>query len=127
MVSLSSNGSFKKTEHFLTQMLKLPATISSVMHQCGQEGVEALKNETPRESGRAANSWDYEVVEKNGRYILTWINTDVEEGFSVAIMLQYGYGTGTGGYVQGVDYINPTLKPIFDKIRDKVWKAVTSA
>lgn len=127
MVSLSSSGSFKKTEHFLTQMTKLPATISSVMHQCGAEGVEALRNATPFESGLAAASWDYEVVIKNGRYSLIWINTDVEKGFSVAIMLQYGYATGTGGYVEGVDYINPTIRPIFDRIRDKVWKAVTSA
>jgi hypothetical protein len=127
MVSLSSSGSFKKTEQFLKAMTKLPSTISSVMHQCGKEGVEALKNETPRDSGRVASSWDYEVFIKDGRYSLTWTNNDIEEGFPVAIMLQYGYATGTGGYVQGVDYINPTLRPIFDRIRDKVWKAVTSA
>jgi len=127
MVYLSSEGSFKKTEQFLSKMLKLPSTITAVMEQCGQEGVEALRNATPSDTGRTANSWDYEVVAKDGHYILTWTNIDIEEGFPVAIMLQYGYGTGTGGYVQGVDYINPTLRPIFDRIRDKVWKAVTSA
>jgi hypothetical protein len=93
----------------------------------GNEGVNALASATPVESGLAAKSWGYKVARKGEVYTITWTNSDVEKGFPVAIMLQYGYGTGTGGYVQGHDYINPAIKPIFDKIAAKVWKAVTSA
>ena len=127
MVSISTSGSFKRTDKFLKAMLNLPKAIISNMETIGREGVEELKNATPRDSGRAAYSWDYEVTERNGVYSLTFTNKDLEEGFPVAVMLQYGYATGTGGYVQGEDYINPALRPIFDRIRDKVWKAVTSA
>jgi hypothetical protein len=92
-----------------------------------QEGVRALAAATPMESGLASDSWDYEI-EKSGRAVtIKWTNVDVESGFPVAIMLQLGYGTGTGGYVQGRDYINPAMKPVFDSIEAKVWKAVTSA
>ena len=127
MISIGSSGSTKKTEKFLQAMTKLPDTIVSVMHEAGKRGVEALRHNTPVETGLVAQSWDYKVYRKNGTYSIVWTNSDVEGGFPVAIMLQYGYGTGTGGYVQGRDYINPALKPIFDDISTKVWKAVTSA
>lgn len=92
-----------------------------------REGVSALISGTPVDSGLAADSWDYEI-ERSGKMVtIKWTNSNVENGFPVAIMLQYGYGTGTGGYVQGRDYINPAMKPVFDSIADKVWKAVTSA
>lgn len=127
MISATSSGSFKKTESFLNRMLKLNETIMSVMHSCGREGVQALSNATPVQTGRTARSWDYKVIQKKGEYSIIWTNSDIEEGFPVAIMLQYGYATGTGGFVEGEDYINPALRPIFNKIRDRVWKAVTSA
>lgn len=127
MISISSSGSFKNTEKFLRAMRRLDSVILAAMHAGGKEGVNALASATPKESGRAATSWDYEVSKAGRIYTLTWLNRDVENGFPVAIMLQYGYGTGTGGYVQGRDYINPAIKPIFDTIADKVWKAVTSA
>lgn len=101
--------------------------IMSVLNTYGQKGVMALSAATPLDSGLAAYSWDYEVSASGGTYTITWTNSDVENGFPVAIMLQYGYGTGTGGYVQGRDYINPAIRPIFDEISEKVWKAVTSA
>jgi len=91
------------------------------------KGVLALRLATPVESGRAAASWDYEITKRRGVYILTWTNSDIEDGFPVAIMLQYGYGTGNGGYVQGIDYINPALRPIFDEISAELWKVVTSS
>jgi hypothetical protein len=125
MFSLSSNGSFKNLENFLRKAAKFD--IQSVLEAGGAEGVAALANATPTESGLAAHSWSYEVTKDGSSYTITWLNTDVENGFPVAIMLQYGYGTGTGGYVQGRDYINPALRPIFDKIANDVWKAVTSA
>lgn len=106
-------------------MIKLD--IPKILESQGQRGVDALSSATPFESGLASNSWSY-IVEggRNGCRIV-WMNADVENGFPVAIMLQYGYGTGTGGYVAGRDYINPAMRPIFDQIAETVWKAVTSA
>jgi hypothetical protein len=92
-----------------------------------RKGVSALAQASPKESGLASDSWDYQI-ERSGRAVtIKWTNNDVENGFPVAIMLQLGYGTGTGGYVQGRDYINPAMRPIFDSIAEQVWKAVTSA
>lgn len=125
MISAVSSGSFKKTESFLKKMSKLD--ISSVLHASAKEGVKALSRATPHDSGLSANSWGYEVSTARGNITIIWTNSDVENGFPVAIMLQYGYGTGTGGYVQGQDYINPAIRPVFDNIANKVWKAVTSA
>lgn len=125
MISAVTSGSFKNTESFLRAMQRLD--ISSVLERNAKLGVIALANATPVESGRTASSWDYEITKDSKGVALTWLNHDVEQGFPVAIMLQYGYATGTGGYVQGRDYINPAIRPIFDKIADEVWKAVTSA
>ena len=106
-------------------MLKL--NITGVMHTNGKTGVSALSRATPKDSGLAAGSWSYRVG-KNGRGpFIEWTNSDVESGFPVSIMLQYGYSTGTGGYVAGRDYINPAIQPIFDQIAAAVWKEVTSA
>lgn len=127
MISFVSSGSFKKTETFLKAMSKLDSRIMSEMHNGGKAGAAALSAATPMESGRASSSWDYKVSKSRGVYTLTWTNSDVEDGFPVVIMLQYGYSTGTGGYVHGRDFINPATKPIFDQIADRVWKAVTSA
>jgi len=125
MISAESKGSFKNTEAFLERMSKLD--ILAILRSCGQEGVHALSSATPVESGRAASSWGYEASKQNGIYSIVWTNNDIENGFPVIIKLQYGYATGTGGYVKGRDFINPAIRPIFDKIADKVWKAVTSA
>jgi hypothetical protein len=123
--SVESPGSFEKTTRFLHNLQKLD--ILGIMQSCGADGVHALASATPRDSGRAASSWYFEAKRSGSTYILAWYNNDLEDGFPVAIMLQYGYGTGTGGYVAGVDYINPAIRPIFDAIADKVWKAVKSA
>lgn len=125
MLTFTVSGSFQKMESFLKSVSKLD--IMSILNSSGQEGVKALSSATPVESGRAASSWGYTVSKKGGVYSIAWTNSDVENGFPVVIMLQYGYGTGTGGYVQGRNFINPAIRPIFDKIADKVWKAVTSA
>lgn len=118
-------GSFSKTLAFLKAMSNL--NVSEILESCGQIGVTALADATPEDTGLAAGSWSYEVDSSDGYYTISWINGDIENGFSVAIMLQYGYATGTGGYVQGRDYINPAMAPIFDQIANTVWKAVTSA
>lgn len=125
MLTFKVSGSFKKTESFLNSVSKI--NIAGILESSAREGVLALALATPSESGLAAASWAYEVSSGGGVYTIVWTNSDVENGFPVAIMLQYGYGTGTGGYVQGRDYINPAIRPVFDKIADKVWKAVTSA
>ena len=124
MFSFTDKGSFDNFERFLRNAQKLD--ITGVLNACGADGVRALSSATPRESGLTANSWYYEVTASRGVYSVIWKNSDIENGFPVAIMLQYGYGTGTGGWVEGRDYINPAIRPIFDKIADRVWKAVTS-
>ena len=125
MISYESKGSFKNTEAFLNIMRK--GDIFRNLDSYAQKGVAALASATPRESGLAASSWGYEVRKEGRAYIITWTNTNIENGFPVVIMLQYGHGTGTGGYVAGRDFINPAIQPIFDQIADEVWKAVTSA
>lgn len=101
--------------------------VRKILETNAQIGVDALESATPRDTGLAANSWGYEITQAGGTWTVTWTNSDVENGFPVAIMIQYGHGTGTGGYIQGQDYINPAIKPIFDKIAEQIWKAVTSA
>jgi len=125
MLEVSTSGSFTNTEKFLKTMQKLDPKL--LMEEFGEEGVRALERYTPADSGLAARSWYYKVEESAGVYSITWYNSDVEHGFPVAVMIQYGYGTGTGGYVHGRDYINPAIKPIFDSIANKIWKVVTSA
>lgn len=125
MISLSSDGSFDKTLKFLATLQKLD--IKKICDNQAQKGVRALIASTPKDSGIAANSWSYEIEHTASSTTIWWKNRDVENGFPVALMLQYGHGTGTGGWVQGKDYINPAMRPIFDEIAETVWKAVTSA
>lgn len=125
MISIRTSGSFKNTEGFLKKMSKFDLRRS--LSAYGRAGVSALAAATPKDSGLAAGSWDFDVQIRSNSAAIIWKNTDVETGFPVAIMLQYGYSTGTGGYVQGQDYINPALRPIMDKIADDVWKEVTRA
>lgn len=127
MFSVSSSGDFSKTLKFLQQMQKIDSTLARICETEAQKGVHALIGATPRDSGLAANSWRYKIEHSAGRVLIGWTNSDVENEFPVALMIQYGHGTGTGGYIQGRDYINPAMRPIFDSIRDTVWKAVTSA
>jgi hypothetical protein len=125
MISFAVTGDFKSIGDFLQHVKNL--RIADILSSYGEIGVAALSSATPTDTGLAGGSWGYDVHANNGVYTIAWTNTDVESGFPVVIMLQYGYGTGTGGYVHGRDYINPAMKPIFDMIADKVWKAVTSA
>ena len=124
-VSFSTGGSTDKTKAFLTKLRRgdMYASVESAV----RAGVAALANATPTESGLAASSWSYRIERSAANLTISWYNTDEENGFPVAVMLQYGYATGTGGYVQGRDYINPAMRPIFDRIEDQVRKAVTSS
>jgi len=125
MISFTVSRSGGRAEDFLRKLQR--GDIYNGLESLAQQGVAALESATPVDSGLAAGSWSYTIQRARGSARIEWVNSDVENGFPVAIMLQYGYGTGTGGYVQGRDYINPAIKPIFDMIADKVWKAVTSA
>ena len=124
MISVTTSGSFGNTEKFLKKLLK--GDIYNGLEPLAQRGVAALASATPVDSGLAADSWTFTIERSKGSCQISWNNFDVENGFPVAIMLQYGYATGTGGYVAGQDYINPAIRPVFDEIADKVWKAVTS-
>lgn len=126
-ITFTHRGSFDKTEKFLKEMQKFDSLVRRVAEREAKRGVEALRKATPRDSGLASKSWGYEIRQNRSSVIITWTNTDIENGFPVAVALQIGYGTGTGGFVQGRDYINPAMKPVFDKISDNVWKAVKSA
>ena len=125
MITFESKGSFQNTEKFLKKMSS--NDIFNSLHKYGRMGVAALASTTPVDTGLAASSWEYEIVRERGSYTIYWLNTNVENGANVAILIQYGHGTGTGGYVQGRDYINPAIQPIFDKIADDVWKEVKRA
>lgn len=99
-----------------------------VLDECGRQGVEALQASTPKRTGLTAASWSYEVEVGGGQTTLVWTNSNVtRDGDPIAILLQYGHGTGTGGYVAGTDYINPAIQPVFDNIAEVVWKAVIDA
>lgn len=121
--SLTSSGSFNSTEKYLKKMARGDAF--RLLDRYGSMGVEALRSATPVDSSETANSWSYKVERKSGRYSIKWMNSHMAGGTPVVILLQYGHGTGTGGYVQGRDFINPAIKPIFDKIADAVWREVT--
>lgn len=122
MISVETAGSFDKTLKFLEFMKS--GRIFDVLNHYGPVGVDALSRATPRDTGLAASSWKYEVVHKPGMHAIYWSNTDNEGGLNIAVIIQYGHGTGTGGYVEGIDYINPALRPIFDKILEDVWRQV---
>lgn len=125
MITFEQNGDFKNTERFLKKMSSVD--IASALKSLAQEGVRALSAATPIDSGSTSVSWGYEITRSKTSTSITWTNSNVENGFPVAIMLQYGHGTGTGGYVRGRDYINPAIQPVFDKIAEEAWKVVTSA
>jgi hypothetical protein len=126
VLSFESSGSFSNLERFLNSAAK--SNIGTILEKCGKEGVSALAAATPIDGGETRNSWDFKVEKARGSYSIIWTNGEkTVDGDPIAIMLQYGHGTGTGGYVQGRDYINPAMRPVFDSIAEKVWKAVTSA
>lgn len=121
-ITVKSSGSFRKTLTWLQKMQRF--NYAGVFDRFGQAGVNALSAATPVESGETANSWYYEIEVKPGLVSIIWKNRHVESGVPIAILLQYGHGTGTGGYVQGRDYINPAMRPIFDQIEAELMKVV---
>jgi hypothetical protein len=126
MFSVTSTGTPGKTEAYLARMRN--NYILNKLDGYGRMGVAALSNATPVESGLSAHSWYYKISRSGGSFTIEWHNSHVtEDGVPVVILLQYGHGTGTGGYVQGRDFINPAMRPVMDQIAAEVWKVVTSA
>lgn len=124
MIRATSQGSFKGMEDF-AKRVKDRSYLAPVLSKYGVIGVEALSGATPVDSGLARQSWYYEIVDKPGYFAIHWLNSDVENGFHVAVGLQYGHATGSGAYIEGRDYINPVMRPIFDQMATDMWKEVT--
>lgn len=124
MIVLSSKGDFSKATRYF-ERLKETAKLG-VLDKYGREGVAALSSATPVETGLTASSWEYKIKHSGSSASIEFSNSNINNGVPIAIILQYGHGTGTGGWVQGRDYINPAIRPVFDKIVEDVWKEVTN-
>lgn len=124
-IKLTSKGNFKKAQLRMKQLIdagKVPN-----LEKYGQMGVDALSEATPVNSGLTSQSWGYKIKKTSDGITITWTNSNVNKGVNIAIILQYGHGTGTGGYVQGIDYINPALKPVFTHIAKDAWDELTKS
>lgn len=122
-VKVFHKGDLAKTEKFLKGARTF--NLRGLLKRYGEAGVRALAAATPKDSGLTASSWGYEIQTDSSEARVIWTNSNVVEGYPIAILLQYGHGTGTGGYVQGRDYINPALAAIFDELAESAWKEVT--
>lgn len=123
MIRFRQKGDFSKLTRYLQKVEKVNRLVN--LDQYGREGVAALASATPVDSGLTASSWYYEKSIKDGRITIRFCNSNIQNGVPIAIIIQYGHGTGTGGWVEGRDYINPAVQPIFDNIVKKLWGEVT--
>lgn len=123
MITFRQKGDFSKASRYL-ERLKEAAKLG-VLDKYGREGVAALESATPTETGLTASSWTYEIERKGNSVSIVYKNSNINKGVPIAVILQYGHGTGTGGWVQGRDYINPAIQPVFDKIANEAWREVT--
>lgn len=122
MIKFSHRGSFANLEKLLKK--SLGRDYKDILDQYGQIGVTALSAATPKDTGTTASSWKYDIIEKKNELSIIWSNENIVDGANIAILLQYGHGTRNGGYVNGIDYVNPALKPVFDRLADAAWKEV---
>ena len=125
MISYTQKGDFSKTTRFLERARN--GVRMGVLDKYGQEGVAALASATPVDSGETANSWYYKIENTRGSVKISFCNSNIQNGVPIAIILQYGHGTRNGGWVEGRDYINPAIQPIFDKITNEGWREVTNS
>lgn len=123
MITFRQKGGFSKLARFLERAKEVVHL--GDLDKYGREGVAALASATPVDSGETAKSWYYKIENQNGVVSISFYNSNVNAGVPIAIILQYGHGTGTGGWVEGRDYINPAIQPIFDRIADAAWREVT--
>lgn len=126
MISFRSKGDFSKATRYFEQLSKI-SNLEQVLSKYGQMGVSALASATPTDTGLTASSWYYEIEHQNGDVSLSFKNSNINKGVNIAVILQYGHGTGTGGWVAGRDYINPAIQPVFDKIAEDAWREVTNS
>lgn len=124
MFSLKFRREGSETENFLENLKQLH--IEEILNRYANIGVQALSNATPKDSGATAAAWGYEIVKDASGYSIYWTNDNFNKGVNIAVILQYGHGTGTGGYVRATDYINPAMAPIFEQIANDAWNEVTS-
>lgn len=122
MIKFKVTGDFSKTINSLKALKDFIK--QGNLNKYGEMGVAALREATPKRTGKTADSWNYEITAVNGKVTIYWTNDNINENVNIAVILQYGHGTKNGGYVQGRDYINPAMQPVFDEIADKAWKEV---
>ena len=123
-VIVKHRGNLKKTTDFLTRAQRI--RFETILSRYGEKGVALLREATPKDTGLTASSWDYRVnVSRNGVYSVSFTNSHIVDGVPIAILLQYGHGTRNGGYIQGRDYINPAIQPVFDEMANALWREVT--
>jgi hypothetical protein len=125
MFSVTSVGSWDKTISYLEYLAS--GKMFDVLDRYGRIGVDRLASATPIETGLTAHSWGYQVEHKSYYSAISWFNTHTHNGINIAVILQYGHGTGTGGWVEGRDYINPAIQPLFDKMVEDIWREVRNA
>lgn len=123
MISFRQKGDFSKATRYLERAKQ--SVHLGMLDKYGREGVAALASATPKDTGKTADSWYYVIENKKGSVTISFLNSNIQNGVPIAIILQYGHGTGTGGWVQGRDYINPAIRPVFDKIVNEAWREVT--
>lgn len=122
MITVKAKGDFRKSRSFLEKMLNVFK--AGELDKYGRMGVQALASATPSDTGKTAKCWDYKIVRKRNGVSIYWTNSNVNEEVPIAVILQYGHATGWGTYVKGIDYINPAMRPVFDKIANGVWEEV---
>lgn len=124
MIRIKNRGNFNNTDRFFKKASGID--VRKVLEKYGKAGVDALSSFTPVETGKTAAAWSYEITRTSSGYSIVWKNSNVNNGVNIALILQYGHGTRNGGYVEGVDYINPALQPIFEGMSNEIWKEVAS-
>lgn len=122
IITFKQKGKWSKTERFLRKAYTF--NVDEMLKKYAQEGVEALRMATPKDTGKTANSWYYTITKNQNGISIAWSNSNESNGVNIAVIIQYGHGTNNGAYVQGIDYINPAIRPIFDKIASRVWEEV---
>ena len=120
MITFTQKGNFKKTQTFL-QKARYRYYLDH-LDKFGKEGVQALSLATPKDTGKTAGSWYYQIKETKNGVVIEWLNSNIQDYVNIALILQYGHATGTGGYVRGIDYINPAMRPLFEKIATDAWQ-----
>ena len=123
MITFHQKGDFSRVNRFFEKLLNVVKL--GELDKYGRQGVEALAAATPRDTGKTAESWEYEIVRGKESVSIRWYNTNINNGVNIAVILQYGHGTKNGGYVKGRDYINPAIQPLFDEIAETAWKEIT--